>query len=82
MMKLESFAAAAAAGVKSQLLAEAPGLATKTRLLKEPERRGETRRGPGGEPGCLIRHLSYLGGTPHLNQKEAEKSWLMISSKE
>ena len=67
-------AAAAAAGVKSQSLAEAPGLAAKTRLLKEPEGRGETRRGPGLEPECLLIHLrSYLGLDPHPNQEEAGK---------
>lgn len=65
---------AAAAGVKSQSLAEAPGLAAKTRLLKEPEGRGETRRGPGVEPGCWLIHLrSCLGLDPHPNQKEAGK---------
>lgn len=63
-------------------MAEAPGLAAKTRLLKEPERRGQTRRGPGGEPGCLLKTPERLGRTPHPIQKEAEKSRLMTSSKE
>lgn len=50
---------------------------------QDPPLKGAREAGRDAQrPWRRARHLSYLGGTPHLNQKEAEKSWLTTSSKD